>query len=121
MIASFIPFCGRCRYCAAGRSNLCDLGAKLQVGPQLDGTYRMHDEGQPVNQFLLISTFSTTGDFAVSSTDCPIKPNPLAAGTYCFVFITFTPTALGDRLGNLIVSDNGPGGSQSVPLHGTGT
>jgi NDMA-dependent alcohol dehydrogenase len=58
VIASFIPFCGRCRYCAAGRSNLCDLGAKLQLGPQLDGTYRMHDEGQPVNQFLLISTFS---------------------------------------------------------------
>ena len=58
VIASFIPFCGRCRYCAAGRSNLCDLGAKLQLGPQLDGTYRMHDDGQPVNQFLLISTFS---------------------------------------------------------------
>jgi NDMA-dependent alcohol dehydrogenase len=58
VIASFIPSCGRCRYCAAGRANLCDLGAKLQLGPQLDGSYRMHDDGQPISQFLLISTFS---------------------------------------------------------------
>ncbi len=58
VVASFIPACGRCRYCAAGRSNLCDLGAKLQLGPQMDGTYRMHHDGQDVSQFLLISTFS---------------------------------------------------------------
>ncbi len=58
VVASFIPFCGRCRYCASGRSNLCDTGAKLQLGPQLDGTYRMHREGLPISQFLLISTFS---------------------------------------------------------------
>ena len=58
VVASFIPSCGRCRYCAAGRANLCDLGAKLQLGPQLDGTYRMHDDGEPISQFLLISTFS---------------------------------------------------------------
>jgi NDMA-dependent alcohol dehydrogenase len=58
VIASFIPSCGRCRYCAAGRANLCDLGAKLQLGPQLDGTYRMHDGQEPISQFLLISTFS---------------------------------------------------------------
>jgi NDMA-dependent alcohol dehydrogenase len=58
VVASFIPSCGRCRYCAAGRSNLCDLGAKLQLGPQLDGTYRMHHDGHPISQFLLISTFS---------------------------------------------------------------
>jgi Zn-dependent alcohol dehydrogenase len=58
VVASFIPACGRCRYCAAGRSNLCQLGAKLQLGPQLDGTYRMHHEGRDISQFLLISTFS---------------------------------------------------------------
>jgi NDMA-dependent alcohol dehydrogenase len=58
VVASFIPACGHCRYCAAGRSNLCNLGAKLQLGPQLDGTYRMHHDGRDVSQFLLISTFS---------------------------------------------------------------
>jgi len=57
-VASFIPSCGQCRYCASGRSNLCQLGAKLQVGPHLDGTYRMHYQGDDVHQFLLIGTFS---------------------------------------------------------------
>jgi galactose oxidase-like protein len=68
----------------------------------------------------LVATISTTGDFAVSSTTCPSAPNPLAAGSFCKVFITFSPTAPGDRFGSLVFTDNGPGGSQSVPLHGTG-
>ncbi len=58
VVASFIPSCGRCRYCAAGRANLCQLGAHLQLGPQMDGTYRMHLDGKDISQFLLISTFS---------------------------------------------------------------
>ena len=49
--------CGRCRYCAAG-GNLCQLGAFLQRGPQLDGTYRMHLDDLDISQFLLISSFS---------------------------------------------------------------
>jgi hypothetical protein len=68
----------------------------------------------------LVATISTTGDFAVSSTTCPSAPNPLAAGSFCKVFITFSPTVSGDRAGSLVFTDNGPGGSQSVPLHGTG-
>jgi NDMA-dependent alcohol dehydrogenase len=58
VVTSFIPSCGHCRYCATGRQNLCQSGGKLQLGPQLDGTYRMHFEGQGVSQFMLISTFS---------------------------------------------------------------
>ena len=58
VVTSFIPSCGHCRYCATGRQNLCQNGARLQVGPQLDGTYRMHYEGQGISQFMLISTFS---------------------------------------------------------------
>jgi S-(hydroxymethyl)glutathione dehydrogenase/alcohol dehydrogenase len=58
VVISFIPSCGYCRYCASGRQNLCQEGAKLQLGPQLDGTYRMHHKGRDINQFLMISTFS---------------------------------------------------------------
>ena len=58
VVASFIPSCGRCRYCAQGRMNLCQLGAHLQTGPMPDGTYRMHHDGVDLHQFLLISTFS---------------------------------------------------------------
>lgn len=58
VVTSFIASCGRCRYCAAGRQNLCADGALLQRGPQLDGTYRMHLDGEGVNQFMLLGTFS---------------------------------------------------------------
>jgi threonine dehydrogenase-like Zn-dependent dehydrogenase len=32
VIFSFLPACGRCRWCATGHQNLCDLGAGLLVG-----------------------------------------------------------------------------------------
>ena len=67
-----------------------------------------------------MTTPSTTGDFAISSTDCPSAPNPLAAGAGCFVFVTFSPSAPGDRNGQLTFSGNVAGGSQTVPLHGVG-
>jgi NDMA-dependent alcohol dehydrogenase len=58
VVTSFIASCGTCRYCASGRQNLCQQGKDLQRGPQLDGTYRMHYNGQDISQFMLISTFS---------------------------------------------------------------
>ena len=68
---------------------------------------------------LLVASISISGDFAISRNDCPVANNPLAAGYSCFLLVTFTPTAPGDRSGTLIVSDNGPGGSQSLALNGT--
>jgi hypothetical protein len=68
----------------------------------------------------VLVAISTTGDFAVSSTTCPSAPNPFAAGSFCKVFVTFSPTAPGDRFGTLVFTGNVPAGSQSVPLHGTG-
>lgn len=39
--ASFIPSCGRCRYCSTGRQNLCDNGAGTFAGGMItDGTHR---------------------------------------------------------------------------------
>lgn len=58
VVTSFIASCGRCRYCASGRQNLCQAGASLQRGPQLDGSYRMHRGDQDISQFMLVSTFS---------------------------------------------------------------
>src|SRR5450759_1163480 len=68
----------------------------------------------------VLATFSTTGDFAISTINCPTTPNPLAAGMVCHVWVTFTPTAAGDRFGSLVLTGNVAGGSQSVPLHGVG-
>ncbi|HEY1421371.1 MAG TPA: kelch repeat-containing protein [Candidatus Dormibacteraeota bacterium] len=68
----------------------------------------------------MLTSISTTGDFAVSTTTCPMSPNPLAAGAACLVFYAFTPTAAGDRFGSLVFTGNLPGGSQSIALHGIG-
>src|SRR5581483_7460665 len=38
VVMSFLPSCGHCKPCARGMSNLCDLGAYLMTGTQLDGT-----------------------------------------------------------------------------------
>lgn len=58
VVLAFIPACGRCRWCADGHSNLCDLGAAIILGPQLDETYRFHADGHDVGQMCLLGTFS---------------------------------------------------------------
>ena len=43
VVLGFIPSCGRCPSCAAGRQHLCDLGAFLLAGRQVtDFTARHH-------------------------------------------------------------------------------
>lgn len=66
----------------------------------------------------LMSSITTTGDFAVSATDCPIAPNPLAVGAFCNVQLTLTPTVCGTRFGSLVFADTAAGGSESVALEG---
>jgi len=58
VVLSFIPACGRCRECARGMSNLCELGAAIVLGPQLDGTHRFHARGQDLGQMCVLGTFS---------------------------------------------------------------
>lgn len=58
VVLSFIPACGVCRWCTQGMANLCDLGAGMLSGRQLDGTYRLHKAGVPYRQSGRISTFS---------------------------------------------------------------
>lgn len=58
VVMSFLPSCGQCAQCAGGHSNLCDFGAALMQGPQLDGSYRFHGRGQDIGQMCLLGTFS---------------------------------------------------------------
>ena len=56
---SFIPSCGRCLSCASGQPYICDLGAQTLAGPMIsDGTWRHHYEGEPLNRFAQLGTFS---------------------------------------------------------------
>jgi NDMA-dependent alcohol dehydrogenase len=67
VVLTFIPSCGKCRYCASGMSHACVLGASIARGPQLDGTYRLRNRaGQAVGQFCLLGAFS---EYAVVNQD----------------------------------------------------
>ncbi|MGV0641780.1 NDMA-dependent alcohol dehydrogenase [Mycolicibacterium sp. XJ2546] len=61
VVASFLPACGRCRWCSTGQQNLCDLGAMIMTGTQLDGTYRRHLNGTDIGAMALVGTFSQFG------------------------------------------------------------
>ncbi|CAN5704214.1 NDMA-dependent alcohol dehydrogenase [soil metagenome] len=58
VVFGFIPSCGRCESCATGHSSLCDLGAVLAFGMQLDGTSRHHVRGQDLTLMCMLGTFA---------------------------------------------------------------
>lgn len=70
VVLSFLPACGRCPYCSRGMTNLCDLGAGIVLGPQLDGTYRFHTRGEDLGQMCVLGTFS---EYTVVPVDSVVK------------------------------------------------
>ena len=60
VVLAFIPVCGRCRFCSAGRQNLCDLGTHATRGSRAvdANSFRMHLDGRPVGQSLGLGAFS---------------------------------------------------------------
>ncbi len=70
VIFSFLPGCGRCRWCASGMQNLCDLGAGVLSGsrPEDPTSFRMHTVGgDPIGQGAGISTFAEHTTVSVAS------------------------------------------------------
>ncbi|MCU0261184.1 MAG: NDMA-dependent alcohol dehydrogenase [Ilumatobacteraceae bacterium] len=81
--ASFIPACGRCRYCSTGRQNLCDQGAgAFQKGMITDGTSRHRlADGTDVNMFAKLGTFaeySTVAESQVIKVDADLPLDAVA-------------------------------------------
>ncbi len=58
--ASFVPSCGRCRFCSTGRQNLCDAGGGTFLkGMITDGTSRHRIAGGPeLNMLAKLGTFA---------------------------------------------------------------
>ena len=68
---SFIPSCGKCRWCASGQQNLCDLGAHLMEPGMMAGGFRHHTaEGTDLTPLLKLGTFA---EHMVLSVDSAIK------------------------------------------------
>lgn len=60
VVMSFIPSCGRCRWCSSGHQTLCDLGQHLMTGmPIANGQPRMRARGQGVGPMSLVGCFAT--------------------------------------------------------------
>jgi alcohol dehydrogenase (nicotinoprotein) len=57
-VTSYIPACGRCRYCSTGHQNLCDRGLYAGVGCLQDETFRFHKGGEDFGGFCALGTFS---------------------------------------------------------------
>ncbi len=59
VVLTFIPSCGTCYYCTTGHANLCNMGAAILMGPQLDGTFRVHGpKGEDIGQMCVVGTFA---------------------------------------------------------------
>ncbi|GAA4415782.1 NDMA-dependent alcohol dehydrogenase [Georgenia halophila] len=58
VVCSFIPACGKCRYCSTARQNLCDEGKNAGTGIFPDGTFRFHSGGDDFGGLCVLGTFS---------------------------------------------------------------
>lgn len=72
VVFSFIPVCGRCRFCASGRAALCEPGGEANVaGTLLSGARRFTDAKATVcNHHLGVSGFS---QFTVAAQESLVK------------------------------------------------
>src|ERR1700751_4917290 len=95
VVASFLPVCGKCRFCARGQTNLCDYGRFLVDNCLPDGTFRYHEGTTDFGQMCLLGTFSQRAVLSEASVvkiedDIPLE---LAALVSCGV-----PTGFGSAV-----------------------
>src|SRR5271165_6772339 len=74
VVLVFVPSCGRCGPCAAGRPALCEPGAKANAaGTLLSGERRLAFRAEPVNHHLGVSAFA---EHAVVARESCVKIDP---------------------------------------------
>jgi NDMA-dependent alcohol dehydrogenase len=87
VVTSFLPACGHCRWCASGRSNLCDLGATIATGQLPGGAFPFTLDGEPLGGFCMVGAFAETS--LLSQHSCvridPHHPLDVAALMACSV------------------------------------
>jgi alcohol dehydrogenase len=74
VVASFVPSCGVCAPCVAGRPALCEPGlASNTAGTLLSGARRLEQRGTPVNHHLGVSGFA---EYATVSRRSLVRVDP---------------------------------------------
>ena len=103
-------------------------GAILRIAPPAFGSATV---GQSSSEYIYaynvgtsaanMSSVSISGanasDFTISANECT---GQVGAGSECYVYVTFTPSATGARTANLVFADNAAGSPQIAVLSGTG-
>ncbi|MGY1815395.1 NDMA-dependent alcohol dehydrogenase [Blastococcus sp. SYSU D00820] len=87
VVTSFLPACGRCRFCASGRSSICDKGATIATGKLPTGTYPFRLDGEELGAFCMVGAFarhSVLSEYSCVRID-PWLPLDTAALTACSV------------------------------------
>jgi S-(hydroxymethyl)glutathione dehydrogenase/alcohol dehydrogenase len=104
---SYIPVCGKCRYCSTGKQNLCDAGKWAGVGCLQDETFRFHQNGEDFGGMCVVGSFA---EYSVLSEWSCVKiedyvPMELAALVSCGVTTGFCSAVYaGDvRVGDVVV------------------
>jgi len=99
--------------------NILFQPSTLQFSSEPVGTSSASQRVQVQNMSSLavtITSITATGDFAQTN-NCG---STLPATSSCTVSVTFTPTAVGTRTGNVVLSDSALQSPQAVSLSGTG-
>ena len=92
VISSFVSMCGRCRWCASGRPQLCDQAAKATTTLP-DGTVRTHDaQGQPLSVF---SGCGVMAEYATLHVGNVVKAVPDVAPECCALVSCGVMTGVG--------------------------
>ncbi|MBG6058225.1 S-(hydroxymethyl)glutathione dehydrogenase/alcohol dehydrogenase [Cryobacterium sp. MP_M5] len=60
VVLSWVPYCGKCRYCELGRPAQCELAATVVApgGVLFDGTSRLSRGGESIHHYLGVSSFA---------------------------------------------------------------
>jgi S-(hydroxymethyl)glutathione dehydrogenase/alcohol dehydrogenase len=76
VVLAFLPACGHCRWCASGKSMLCDYGAIIMNGlPISDQQPRVFARGQGLRQASMTGTFAP--DVVVHEDTCVLVDDDL--------------------------------------------
>lgn len=110
IVFSFVPICGRCDFCVAGRVALCEAGAKANIaGTLLSGGRRFTDsKSQVCHHHLGVSSFS---QFTVAAQESLVKIDKSLPFTTAALFGCAVMTGVGAVLNTAQVK---PGTSVAV-------
>jgi S-(hydroxymethyl)glutathione dehydrogenase/alcohol dehydrogenase len=108
VVVSWIPMCGKCRYCVMGRPALCDMGARATITLP-DGTSRLKDgAGKALNHMAGVGVMA---EYATVHRDNVIKIDPRIPADKAAIVGCAVMTGVGAALNTARVA---PGSSCAV-------